>query len=488
MSRLPFDPSKIAGPERPAADAPLTVAQLCARVKAALDAGLPAAVRVVGEVSGFSDRTHWYFSLKDAEGLINCVMFAHAARKAGFTPAPGQQVVITARIDFYKPQGKVTLVVEKIEPVGAGARELAFKQLVEEVRALGWLSPERKRQLPFFPRRIAVVTSETGAALRDVIATMQKRCPTVTILTLDVRVQGERAAPEVAQALRYLSANAATLGIDAILLTRGGGSTEDLWAFNERVVAEAIVNCAVPVVAAIGHETDTCLAELVADERAATPTQAAMRLAPDATALRRHVLSTESRLNLLLSRMARTERQRLLHAARSLHAASRNAIARSRSRTEELSLRLARRSPTAQHARAVARIDTAIAALSAAAKASLTRRDPRPLAESLARVLGERLRRESVKQDGLARHLRAVNPLAVLERGYSVTMRADGRVVRAPGDVTTGEALQTRVAEGVVRSVVWETGPAPGKPPPAAPTPKAKPRTAPPDGAPGLFG
>ncbi|GJQ29770.1 MAG: exodeoxyribonuclease 7 large subunit [Phycisphaerae bacterium] len=463
--------------------------QLCARVTAALNAGFPTSVRVVGEISGFSSRTHWYYALKDADSVINCVTWASAARKLGFTPSPGTQVVATGKIDFYAPAGRVTLIADKLEPVGLGARDLALKKLVEEARALGWLAPERKRPLPLFPRRIAVVTSETGAALRDVIATMFKRCPAVGLLTLDVRVQGDRAAPEVAQALRYLSTHARTLGIDAVLLTRGGGSAEDLWAFNERIVAQAIVECSVPVVAAIGHETDTCLAELVADERAATPTQAAMRLAPDASALRRHVLSTESRLDLALSRHAKAERQRLAHAARSLQAGARAAVARGRSRVDSLASRLARRSPAAVHARTVARLDAAIATLSQAVRDVLARRRPEPHVESLARAVADRLRTASTRQDSLLRHLRAVNPLAVLDRGYSVTMRADGRVVRSPNDVGPGEALQSRVAEGVVRSVVWDTAPPPPKPDrptPAPPHPRKKPPVNP-GGQGGLF-
>ncbi|CAG0948562.1 Exodeoxyribonuclease 7 large subunit [Phycisphaerales bacterium] len=486
VSRLPFDASKILGPPLPAEDAPLTVAQLCARVKSSLDAGLPASVRVAGEVSGFQDRTHWYFSLKDAAALINCVMFASHARRAGFTPKSGQQVVIVAKIDFYPPGGRVSLIVEKIEPVGAGARDLALKQLIEEVRALGWLDPARKRPLPTFPRRIAVVTSVTGAAIRDVLVTMQKRCAAVGVLTLDVRVQGDRTVTEVVQSLRFLSVNAAALGLDAVLLTRGGGSTEDLWAFNDRAVAEAVVNCSIPVVAAIGHETDTSLAELVADERCATPTQAAMRLTPDAAALRRQVLSHESRLDLLLSRLNREHRQRLLLAARGLRAAFQTSLHRARSRVEDLSLRLARRSPAAVHARTVARLGSACRDLAAAMRAQLARRAPDPLLATLDRALRARLREQAARTDSAARHLHALSPLRVLERGYSVTMRADGRVVRAPGDVGPGEAIQTRVAEGVIKSVVWDTTEPPTSKRTPAHRPKPKPPPAPP--APGLFG
>jgi len=493
MGRLPFDPSKMQGPERPAPTptaaagegAAISVGELAARVKSSLDAGLPGPVRVIGEISGFSDRTHWYFALKDATAVINCVMFASSARKAGFTPAHGAQVVVRGRIDFYAPQGKVTLIVERMEPVGQGAREAALKALIEEARQLGWLAPERKRALPTIPRNIAVVTSATGAALQDVLVTMRKRCPGVGVTVVDVRVQGDRTVPEVVRALTYLSAHADAMHIDAILLTRGGGSAEDLWAFNDRAVAEAIVTCTVPVVAAIGHETDTCLAELVADERCATPTQAAMRLTPDAAALRRQVLSIESRLVLLLSRVARHERHRLLLAARGLHSNIRARLMSARSRSDELATRLARRSPAAVHARTAARVEAAFRSLGSAIRARIDRARPDALPESLARALRERLRAGALVTESLVRQLDSVSPLRVLDRGYSVTLRSDGRVVRFPADVGPGEAIQTRVAQGVVRSVVWETTEAPPLRDTSKPTrPKTKP--AGPTG-PGLF-
>lgn len=466
----PHTPAPTPAPS--AEGAPLTVAQACAKVKGALDAGVPSPLRVVGEVSGFSDRTHWYFSIKDETALLNCVMFGNAARRAGFTPSPGTQVVATGRIDFYAPAGRVTLLVEKLEPVGAGARELAFRRLVEEVRALGWLDPARKRPLPHLPRRIGVVTSATGAALQDVLVTMRRRCPAVGVLVLDVRVQGDRAAAETARAIAYLGLHAERLGIDALLVTRGGGSAEDLWAFNERIVAEAIVRCPVPVVAAIGHETDTSLAELVADERAATPTQAAMRLTPDASALRREVDAASSRLRLLVERLLAHERTRTDSAARALRTGAQAATLRRRASLDTLAERLARRSPEALRARALARVDGALRALHTGVRGVLREADPARVIEDLRRSVDRRIERGAAALESATRHLEAVAPLRVLERGYSVTMTEGGRLVRTPEDVRPGDPLLTRVAQGVVRSVVWETG---SPPPPKAPPPKSSP-------------
>lgn len=475
----------MSGPERPQQVPPLTVAQLCARIKGALDAGFPAAISVAGEVSGFSDRTHWYFALKDEAALINCVMFANAAKKAGFTPVPGQQVVARGRADFYAPHGKVTLIVDRLEPLGQGSRELAFKALVEECRALGWLDPARKRPLPLLPRRVAIVTSMNGAAVRDVIVTMHKRCCAVPLLTLDVKVQGDRAVPEVVRALEYLSANAAPLGIDAILLTRGGGSTEDLWAFNDREVARAIVASSIPVVAAIGHETDVTLAELVADERCATPTQAAMRLSPDGAALARQVAALESRLGLLLSRQIRHEAQRTAQEARALAAALRERVARARARTDALVARVQRRSPRAVHAATLERLARARQSLVAALRNRLLCDDHESYVKRTHMGVRAGLGRANVHLEGLCNHLRAVGPLRVLERGYSVTLRADGRAVRSPAEVSPGEAIQTRVAEGVIRSVVWETA---APPPTRKPASASRPKREPDPSTPNLFG
>ncbi len=289
MGRLPFDPGKMRGAKPPKAAEPapaegvLTVSRLAAMISTVVGDHLPARVRVVGEVSGARRSTHLYFGLKDAGALISAAVFASNLRKLGFEPRDGQQIVATGRVEFYEPQGRITLIVEAIEPVGQGAHELRFKQLCEELRRLGWFAAERKRPLPTFPRKVAVVTSRTGAALQDVLDTMARRCPAVGVVLVPVKVQGEGAAEQVVRALAHLAANHEKLGIDAVIVTRGGGSPEDLDAFNEREVARAIVQCPVPVVAAIGHETDTTIAELVADERCATPTQAAMRSPPTAT-------------------------------------------------------------------------------------------------------------------------------------------------------------------------------------------------------------
>lgn len=488
VSRLPFESSR-------SEQAVISVSQLAARIDGALKSGIPLPVRFVGEVTGFRERTHWYFDLKDATAQVSCVMFLSAARRVGFTPANGQEVVARGLVEFYAKTGKVSVILDSLEPVGAGALELAFRALCAELKGLGYFDLERKTPLPAFPRRIAVVTSRTGAALQDVLVTMRRRCPAVGVLVVDVRVQGKNAAPEIADALRHLDAHAAELGIDAILLTRGGGSMEDLWAFNERIVADAIFACRLPIVAAIGHETDTTIAELVADERCATPTQAAVRLTPDTAALLRQIDSLSARLTSAVQRLTRYDRQRLVGLARqpfflnprqliararerleaeeeALRGAVGHSFTRLRHRLDQLAARLDRGHPRAVQARWSGRLALA---------------EQRLHASMRARIQACRARTQANE-----RQLGAVGPLRVLERGYSVTMTRDGRLVRSPAEVRMGEVLVSRVAGGEIRSVVGDgaSSPAPMPPPPrtlpAAPARSRKSGAGP--QTPGLFG
>ncbi|MEM7624908.1 MAG: exodeoxyribonuclease VII large subunit [Planctomycetota bacterium] len=437
-------------------DAPWTVARLADEIKGALAANLPGKLRVVGEVSNLSDRNHWFFSLKDEKAAIRGVMFASTARRVGFPVRDGMQVVATGRIDFYDAQGSVQFYVEKLEPVGEGARELALRTLMQELRDLGYFAPEHKKPLPAIPTRLAVVTSRSAAALQDVIDTARRRWGGCELVLVDVRVQGDDAAPGISAALNYLSRHGRRRGIDAVLLTRGGGSIEDLWAFNERVVADAIFDCALPVVAAIGHETDTTVAELVADLRCATPTQAAMTLVPDRAVLQDQVAQLGRRLSLSLGRRLEISRHRLDATARHpLFQRPQRLVDDARQRVDQLDRRL-------------------LAAL------------PRRVAEARRRV------------ESLSRTLDAVSPKHVLERGYSYTLGPDGKLLRRAADAPTGSSLTTVLADGQVRSTVdGPSGFSPAPPSSPEPTKAPAPRTrrkprkpkppAEPDGQPTLF-
>jgi exodeoxyribonuclease VII large subunit len=456
----------------------LTITQLAARIDAALKGGVPGRVKVVGEISNVSNRTHWYFSLKDEGALIAAVAFASTARKLRVLPTQGDRVIATGRLDFFAPSGRVSLIVDELEPVGQGSLERELKARVEALRERGWLDPESKRPLPAFPRAIGVVTSKDGAAVQDIIDTARRRCPAVTLRIVDVRVQGERAATEVAEAVRLLSAHARRLGIDAILVTRGGGSLEDLWAFNELPVAEAIRNATVPVVAAIGHETDTTIAELVADWRAATPTQAAMRLIPDrvaleeqldaqsrriATAARQHAIAERKRLSMLANRPSLRDPARVLDAhhdrlvslIRRLDGAARARVLHAERRLHRAASRLERHRPGVIQARREESLNA--------------------MQDRLARAVRTRLRLGAESLDALHRELHAVGPDQVLARGFSVTTTADGRLVREPAQVRPGDELLTRLRSGTVRSGVLGQSENAEQPPPTPERPSARP-------------
>jgi exodeoxyribonuclease VII large subunit len=440
MARLPFNTEPPEG-EPPVRGRPMTVGELAGRIKRALADGLPGKVRVVGEVSNLSDRTHWFFSLKDDGAALRCVCFASNVRRVGFPMRDGMQVVVTGQVDFYDAQGSVQLYVDTIEPVGQGALELRLRQMIEELRGLGYFDPEHKTPLPTMPTRIAVVTSRSAAALQDVIHTTAQRWAGCRLYLYDVRVQGEQAAGEIAEAISRLSRHGDKLGIDAVILTRGGGSIEDLWAFNERAVADAVYRCRLPIVAAIGHETDTTVAELVADVRCATPTQAAMTLVPDREALQHQVHQLGQRLTMTL-------RRHVEYAGQRLRSASRHTLFRDPKRLVDQGAQ--RLDETARRFRA---------------------------------AMPRRVAVEASRLDALTRQLGAVNPNNVLERGYSYTLGPGGKVLRHADDTRAGERIITVLSDGRIASVV-EAGTSGGGPP-ILTRRRAKPKK--PDTGPGLF-
>lgn len=480
MERLPFDPGKVRG-SKPAVvsdpqSRPLSVCQLAALIESTLRDAMPLKLRVRGEMSGLKQQTHWYFTLKDPHAVINCVMFASAARKINAVPRNGEEVVATGRIEFWGKGGRIQFYIDTLEAVGQGTLEQRYQLLVEELRTLGWFGIERKRRLPGFPRRVAVVTSRSGAALQDVIDTARRRCPAVELYLVDVRVQGESASSQVAGAIDWLSAHHGRLGIDAVILTRGGGSLEDLWAFNDRDVARSIVECRVPVVAAIGHETDTTIAELVADERCATPTQAVMRLLPDASLLREQILLLGRRLDARLQRLLGEERryiasvnrrpglldplfaisrrkQHLHHTQKRLLHLGDAITARKFKRVQSLSERLNRHRPERQLGDRERRLDRIGFRLHAAMHDRLRRCDHQERFDALHNAVARQFERLSDRTAALARELEVASPLRILARGYTVTTDAKGRVLRSAADAMGAGELFTRFSDGTVRTI-----------------------------------
>ena len=261
----------------------LSVSRVTAMIRGALTNALPQTLHVVGELSNVSRAAtgHIYFTLKDTSSEVRCVMWRSDASRLKIEMKDGLEVVASGRIDVYEPRGSVQLYVTRVQPQGVGALELAFQQLKEKLAKEGLFDRDRKRAIPQMPETIGVITSASGAAIQDILNTIERRYPKVRVITKDVRVQGAEAAREVASAIREFNRLAAAIGgVDVLIVGRGGGSLEDLWAFNEEVVARAIAGSRIPIVSAVGHEVDFSIADFVADVRAATPTAAAELVVP----------------------------------------------------------------------------------------------------------------------------------------------------------------------------------------------------------------
>lgn len=456
----------------------LTVTEITDRISAVLVDHLPRKVRVVGEISNLSERGHCYFSLKDEKAVIGCVAWASKAKSFRFDLNNGMEVVATGSIQFYSPQGRCQLYVDRLEPVGAGALELQFRALCEALRRAGYFDAARKKVVPTFPRGVAVITSENGAALQDVLDTLRQRCPAIDVYLVDVRVQGAEAAGEVAEALRFVGREHERYGIDAVIITRGGGSLEDLWAFNERAVADALFEFPLPTIAAIGHETDSTIAEFVADVRCATPTQAAMVVSPDRAELGVQLDSSMRRMSARLEHLFRLYEERLKGARASLGQPEgwiRSAMEQLKNRCATLRFTMERVIQSQRR-----RLDWVSTALERNRPLRITARREQALTVRRYRMnhaLDERMAQDrsvvaqrfeewqhrfsvlrSDKRREVARLgdlLQSIDPKRVLKRGYSITRKgADGRVVRLIEEIEAGELLQSVVADGMIESEV----------------------------------
>jgi exodeoxyribonuclease VII large subunit len=395
-----------------AAERVLSVSQLTGQIKGLLE-GRFGRVWVGGEISNLSrpQSGHCYLTLKDDLAQIRAVLWRTVAARDGIDLHDGLEVICRGYLDVYPPRGSYQLVIEHIEPRGLGVLERALRQLRERLAAEGLFAPARKRPLPRFPRRIALVTSPTGAAIRDFLEVLRRRWPAVHVLIVPVRVQGEGAAAEIAAGIA--SINRLAEPVDVVVVGRGGGSLEDLWAFNEEIVVRAIFASKIPVVSAVGHEIDVTLADLVADVRALTPSEAAERVVPAADEVLEYLNRQHGRLASAMRTRFGTARARL------------DALAACRvfRRPLERVQLLARRLDELQ---------------GRAGRAASGRMD---LARANLRVVGGRLE--------------SLSPLAVLARGYSLTTRlAGGGLVRSAAELAVGELLRTRLAEGEVTSRV----------------------------------
>ena len=383
---------------------------------------------IEGEISNCSRPSsgHLYFNIKDAHAQVRCAMFKPKSQYLRFKPADGVHVLARARVSLYEARGEFQLIVEHLEQSGEGALLRAFEQLKARLAAEGLFAAARKRPIPALPRRIGVITSASGAAIRDVLSVIARRFALAEIDLLPVPVQGTQAPPAI---IAMIEAASRARRHDVLLLTRGGGSIEDLWAFNDESLARAIVACRIPVVCAVGHEVDFTIADFAADLRAPTPSAAAELLVPDAAEFRRRIERDRTQLAACLRRSLRNLSQHAdrAHARlRSLHPRVRLRAGRERLRGLRTRLRLIH--PRSRLAVARERLRALSARMQLATVARL--RDSRQQAQSLARAL------------------HGVSPLATLQRGYAILTDPDGRIVRSPAATAPGMPLQARVAGG----------------------------------------
>jgi exodeoxyribonuclease VII large subunit len=423
-------------------------------------------VWVEGEVSNLAAPAsgHLYFTLKDAEAQVRCAMFRGAGRLLGFKPANGDHVLARAQVGLYEPRGDYQLIVDLLEEAGDGALQRAFEALKKRLDAEGLFDPARKKPIPRFPACIGVVTSPTGAAIRDILTVLARRYPAASVIVFPAMVQGSEAPAELVRALQRADGSG---WCDVLLLARGGGSLEDLWAFNDESLARAIAACRTPVVTGIGHEVDFTIADFAADLRAPTPSAAAESVTPDRIDLANRLRHLESQLHRsFLGRLERVQ-QRLDFAERRLQQCHpRQRLERQTQRLAELRHRLARNAAlrlNLQHQRLqglelrLVRHDPAQRVMNLGGKLD-------SLDSRLRRSASLTLERRNERLAALGRRLDTVSPLATLARGYSIAMRAaDGAIVHAWQDIQPGEMLCTRLAEGSLLSRVEKAEP--GNPP-----------------------
>ena len=394
---------------------PLTVSQLTNSIRVALESRFQA-VWVEGEISNFKDHSsgHWYFTLKDENAQLRAKCFRSTNTRIRFRPANGLKVRARGKLSVYAPRGEYELVIDALDPVGAGALRVAFEQLRDRLQKEGLFAKELKRPLPVFPRRVGVVTSPTGAAIRDILNVISRRTRTVHVLFSPAKVQGDLAGPDIARAIRLINLyheRALREGrhadlVDVLIVGRGGGSTEDLWAFNTEEVARAIRKSAIPVISAVGHETDFTIADFVADVRAATPSAAAEIVA----AREDQICSTLERVGRQLVRLTKFQ------------------IVNLRARVQEQALSHAFDEVKSRLVGARARLDAASNACDA--------------------LMEEKLQDGRERLGVAAAALDALSPLGVLQRGYAIAQDASGKLLRDAAAVTPGDAVSVRLAKG----------------------------------------
>ncbi|AEF99668.1 exodeoxyribonuclease VII large subunit [Methylomonas methanica] len=414
-------------------------------------------VRVEGEISNFSAPSsgHWYFSLKDAQAQIRCAMFRGQQQRLGFKPGNGDLVVVNAQVSLYEPRGDYQLVVEHMEQAGDGALRQAFERLKNKLLAEGLFDANRKQDIPLIPQQIGIITSASGAAIHDILTVLQRRFPAVPVVIYPVAVQGESAKFEISAALELANQRAEA---DVLILTRGGGSLEDLWAFNEEIVARAVAASRIPVIAGIGHEVDFTIADFVADFRAPTPSAAAEHAVPSQAEWLGGFKFMENQLLEKLRRQLSQQQQRLDWLNKSLqlqHPGEK--LQRNAQRLDELEIRLKKSTlQTVLQAKQLLALNSQkLRHFQPTDKIVQHRQSVDFYHQRLQRAMRLKLSTLKQQQTGISQTLHAVSPLATLDRGYAIVkQQSTGQIVKSVADLAENDLLETRLAKGRVISLV----------------------------------
>lgn len=436
----------------------LTVSQLNRQARSLLESHFDF-VWVEGEISNFAAPSsgHWYFSLKDGNAQVRCAMFRGRNQRLRFRPENGDHIRLRCRVSLYEGRGEFQLIAEHMELAGAGALQAAFEKLKAKLLAEGLFDADRKQQLPESVSHLGVITSPTGAAIHDILTVLERRCPAIEVSILPVAVQGDSAAPEIVAAIERANRlhEAGDVQLDALIVGRGGGSLEDLWAFNEEIVARAIAASKLPIVSAVGHEVDFSIADMVADQRAPTPSAAAEMLSPDQREQMARLKKLEADLVRLMRRKLADAQTRLDH----LRARLKHPGAQLREQSQRLDdleqrLILAQKNLLARKKNELALLESRLHANSPLPRIQQMQKDLTVSQQRLEGAMQTKLADARNRLAHLAQMLDSLSPMATLARGYAIVTDADGKVVTDASSVAKGTSLTTRLASGSLEVTV----------------------------------
>ena len=427
----------------------LTVSQLNGRARVLLE-DVFRSVWVEGEISNLARPAsgHLYFTLKDSGAQVRCALFRQNATRVRQALRDGLAVRVRGRVSLFEGRGDYQLIVDSVEAAGDGALRLAFEALKEKLTTEGLFSAERKRPLPTHPQRIGIITSPTGAVIRDIISVFGRRAPQVELNLIPTPVQGREAIAQIVRALQLADGQ----GFDALILARGGGSLEDLWCFNEEAVARAVAACVTPIVSAVGHETDVSISDFVADVRAPTPSAAAELLAPDSSGLQQRLDSLQRRLVMRMRNRLAHDRLRVESQSRRLrHPGER--LRQQAQRLDDLDMRLRRAfaQNSSQRQQRLNRLEMRLTAQHPGRALKLLDQRLQSLAERLPRAMRELLKHRRQRLQAQVQTLQVVSPLATLARGYSILLDEHGNAVRSAAQTHNGQRLTARLNEGELK-------------------------------------